>query len=129
MCGWKFSGNTDILCFYLISSPDFPNPALSLDALSQSEDFLLLIFPQEEFKVLTGFPAIPHSGIASNRNFLLFFLPWILRSVLHSGMSYPLSAAFDYILPNTTLFVYAPVAPHVCFAYMFLMVKSRNSPK
>lgn len=129
MCEWKFSKSTDLLCFYLISSPDFQTPTLSLDALSQPEDFLLLISPQEEFKVLTGFPAIPHSGIASNRNFLLFFLPWILRSVLHSGMSYPLSAAFDYIQPNTALFVYTPVAPLICFAYMFLMAKSRNSPK
>ncbi len=67
---------------------------------------MLLIFPQEEFKVLTGFPAIPHSCIALNRNLFLFFLPWILRSVLHSGMSYPLSAAFDYILPNTALFYF-----------------------
>lgn len=62
------------------------------------------------------FGAIPHSGIASNRNFLLFFLPWILRSVLHSGMSYPLSAAFDYSLPNTAPLYLRPVPPLLCFA-------------
>lgn len=59
--------------------------------------------------------AIPHSGIASNRNFLLFFLPWILRSVLHSGMSYPLSAAFDYSLPNTAPLCLRPSSP--CFLF------------
>lgn len=73
--------------------------------------------------------AIPHSGIASNRNFLLFFLPWILRSVLHSGMSYPLSAAFDYSLPNTAPLCLRPSSPLFCCPCMFLMAKSSISPK
>lgn len=120
MCEWKFSNNTDLLCFYLISYPDFPKTLHCLWMLCHSERiFCFWFFLKRSSRSWRVFGAIPHSGIASNRNFLLFFLPWILRSVLHSGMSYPLSAAFDYSLPNTAPLCLRPVPPLLCFAWCF----------
>lgn len=61
--------------------------------------------PEAWIKVLADRRPIPHSCMPSNGNFLLFFSPWSLRTVLRSGMSYPLSAAFGYNLSNPPPFV------------------------